>query len=46
MAALVAFNADTTCMNAFENDNTEITCAGTCQTLTNAVFSVCPNVSI
>ena len=46
MAALVAFNANTTCINAFENDNTEITCTGTCQALTNTVFSACPNVSI
>ena len=45
MAALSAFNANTTCINAIENDNTEISCTGTCLTIANTVFSVCPNVS-
>ena len=46
MAALVAFNADAACQTAFENDNTDVTCTGTCQTLTNTVISACPKVSI
>ena len=44
-AALMAFNANTTCINAIENDQTGTYCGATCLSLSNAAFSACPNVS-
>ena len=43
--ALVAYHANTTCLNALFGCDAEIYCTETCINNTNTVLSVCPNVS-
>ena len=44
-AALVALNADASCVNALNNNDKETYCSRSCADLINAALNACPNVS-
>ena len=45
MEDLRALNADSTCIDALDNSDTDIYCSGSCRDLIEATFDFCPMVS-